>query len=40
MLARLGDENKAIFLHIKNTNHSIAFQQASVMKYVYKYIYQ
>ena len=35
---RLGDENKAIFLHIKNTNHSIAFQQASVMKYSNTYI--
>ena len=35
---RLDDENKAIFLHIKNTNHSIAFQQASVMKYTNTYI--
>ena len=37
---RFGDENKALFLHIKNTNHSIAFQQASVMKYTNTYIYQ
>ena len=35
---RLGDENKAIFLRIKNTNHSVSFQQASVMKYTNIYI--
>ena len=35
---RLGDENQAIFLHIKNTKSSIAFQQASVMKYTNTHI--
>ena len=34
----LGDENKTIFLHIQNTNHSVSFQQASVMKYTNEYV--